>query len=318
MDRSQPIVTRDDSDRALQPGGGGAPPPWYLSAIAAVLLNVMAGLLVAAILIFADTASRVLLTLVVLGVLVAVGSCILLALRNQKLSADVRDLRASLSQCENRFAQQTARVGIAEITDTMADSRWSPDAVMDRAAQEVRFLGVFGHKWVMDAQRQERFRAMLARVQLNGGRVQFLLLDPSSESATRLAALRKLSADEYRNFHSIEFYKPLMREFTSFQVRLFDHFPFQRLLFVDGLCAVSRFKVNAGAEETLKAPQLVFASEQPGGPWTLYQTCILLYDYLWERAHAPSLPTAPVGVQAVKSATLETTNPPSPKKEDKC
>jgi hypothetical protein len=178
-------------------------------------------------------------------------------------------------------------VGIAEFAERLGDSRWSPVGVMARAHHEVRFLGVFGHKWVMDAQKKEAFRTMLTHIQLNGGRIQFLLLNPASDSAKRLANFRQQDLDAYEGFPSIDVYKQFAAEFDCFQLRLFDHFPFLRITFVDGLCSLSRFKVIAQANETLNAPQLVFAPEDPRGPWTLYQALVLLFDHLWGNAVDP-------------------------------
>ncbi|HEV8132739.1 MAG TPA: hypothetical protein VGQ81_15950, partial [Acidobacteriota bacterium] len=229
--------------------------PWYTSAIFALLLDIVAGLVVAGVVLFANTGSRLLVIIGSLGVTALVMSAIIVGVKNRHLTRELVALRNSLQSCQRQYADQLQRIGITEIANSLGSSRWSPDSVMERAQYKVRFVGVFGHKWAMDAQRQDNFRSMLTRIQLNGGKVQFLLLNPNSSAAIQLARYRKQNDDFYKNFPSIEFYKGLSAKFDCFEIRLFEHFPFIRLIFVDGLCAISRFKVHSGAEETLNAPQ---------------------------------------------------------------
>ncbi|MHB9099688.1 MAG: hypothetical protein ACYC5X_17925 [Syntrophales bacterium] len=260
---------------------------WQFSITIALTLNILAGFVTAFILSVADTPSKILIGSTVVIFLCLTGWCIFLFWRSKLLSGELQHVKNSLNLCQNRFSEQLKSVGISEFAEKLGESRWSPTSVMARAHHEVRFLGVFGHKWVMDSSKKDAFRSMLTSVQLNGGRVYFLLLNPSSDSAKRLANFRKLDLNTYEGFPSIDIYKSFAAEFDCFQLRLFDHFPFIRLIFVDGLCAVSRFKLNDEAKETLNAPQLAFAPEQPGGPWTLYQALVLLFDHLWSQAIDP-------------------------------
>jgi hypothetical protein len=262
---------------------------WYSTVVPDFVVNIFAGLILTAILLVVKTFSAVVITICVLVVIVLVGSTLNLARKNKKLQQEVSLLQENLTSCENLYDSQLQSIGITEISNTLGESRWSPDSVMGRANRAVRFIGVFGHKWVMDAQRRETFRAMLTRIQLNGGKVQFMLLDPNCSAAIQLANFRKQEPNTYKNFHSIEFFKELAAQFDCFEIRLFQNFPFIRLIFVDGQCAISRFKINSGAEETLNAPQLAFSPDLPGSSWTLYQPFVQLYDYLWLKAKNPFL-----------------------------
>jgi len=249
--------------------------------LVALAVNVIAGLITAGILLFATTTVQVGIVLLVVSLMATIAIAVSLALHSRKLGSQLQVLEREGAERERFSKLQMQRLGIVEFSDTLGASRWSPDAVMGRAHSYVRFLGVFGHKWVMDAKRQALFKAMLRRIQLNGGTVQFLLLDPNGAGAVKLAAFRNLDLNTYENFSSIEFYKGLSSEFPCFQLKLYDNFPFLRLIFVDGRCAVSRFKVDAGPEETLKAPQIAFESQPPSEVWTLYQAFALLYEFLW-------------------------------------
>lgn len=263
------------------------PDTWQTSAALGLFLNLVGGLIVAGILLFATTPSRILIITAIFFVVASAISGFILFLKNRRLTAAVEQLQSELSSCELLYEQRLKNIGITEITDAMAGSNWSPDAVMARAQHQVRFLGVFGHKWVMDADRQNKYRAMLTRIQLNGGRVQFLLLNPNSAPASKLALYRNQKSDFYKDFPSVEFYKNLAKEFDCFELRLYEHFPFIRLILVDGVCSISRFKTQKSAENTLKAPQLVFAPEGPDDNWTMYQSLVLLYDFLWGLAKDP-------------------------------
>lgn len=94
----------------------------------------------------------------------------------------------------------------------------------------------------------------------------------------------KASGDFASVSDSVKYYVDLTKEYKSFELKLFDHFPFMWLMFVDNQCAVSRFKLNPQAASALEAPLLVFAPESPGGMWTMYQPFLHLYDFLWERS----------------------------------
>jgi hypothetical protein len=269
------------------------PDTWQTTAALGLFLNLLGGLIVAAILLFATTPSRVLIVTAIFFVIVSAIGTMILFKKSRRLENENRSLRSSLTGCEVRYDQKLKSIGITDITDAMEGSEWSPDAVMERAQNQVKFLGVFGHKWVMDSDRQNRFRSMLTRIQLNGGKVQFLLLNPNGASASKLALYRNQATDFYKDFRSIEFYKILAKEFDCFELRLFEQFPFIRMISVDGVCSISRFKTQKSAEHTLKAPQLVFAPEGPNDNWTMYQALVLLYEFLWGLARDPfSIPGA--------------------------
>jgi hypothetical protein len=203
-----------------------------------------------------------------------------------------RELELELTECKAQYKDQLASMGITDIALSLKDSSFSPSAVMSRAHHQVRFLGFFGHIWVADENGKRQFRDMLTRVQLNGGRVQFLLLDPNCAAAKRLVTMRdhdpKASGDFASVSDSVKYYFELTKEYDCFELRLFDHVPFLWLIFVDSLCAVSRFKLNPQATAALEAPLLVFAPENPGGVWTMYQPFLHLFEFLWERKEDPS------------------------------
>lgn len=235
-----------------------------------------------------------------LGILALIALGIFIPYRYHKLLKSKNQLAHLLTACENRYGQQLERIGVTEIAETLKDSQFSPDAVMVRAQHEVRFVGVFGHKWVMDAGRKQKFRDMLRRVQLNGGKVQFLLLNPNCNAARKLAGLRDQEPNTYKDFDSVKHYVDLSKEFDCFDLKLFEHFPFIRLIFVDGHCAISRFKVSAQADVTMEAPQLVFAPENPGGTWTMYQPFVHLYEYIWDHAIDPAIGLAKNSSQSAR------------------
>ena len=282
------------------------PDTWETTALLGLFLNVIGGLIVAGILLFVTTPSRLLLVVAISFLGVSVTSTIVLFRRAKRLETINEELRSSLTSCEVHYEQSLKRIGISEITDAMEGSKWSPDAVMERARHEVKFLGVFGHKWAMDTQRQNNYKAMLTRIQLNGGKVQFLLLNPNSAEASKLALYRNQATDFYKDFPSIEFYKGLAREFDCFELRLFDHFPFIRLILVDGVCSISRFKTQKTADHTLRAPQLVFAPEGPDDNWTMYQALVLLYDFLWKLAKDPFSSTEEIPGETPTETPYET------------
>lgn len=260
---------------------------WYSSAVFNLIINIIAGLITAAILFFVDTTSKLLIVIAAFAILTLVISTILSFVKTKKLGNKLDEASKELTNYKINYEHRLHNMGIVEIVEAMGKGSWSPDALTERTNQNLCFLGVFGYKWVKDTQREKNFRAMLTRIQLNGGCVKFLLLNPNKISAKKLAYYRNQEPDIYKDFPSIEIYKNFAREFDCFEIRLFDHFPFLRLAISDGSCAISRFKTHMATEETLRAPQLVFTSEGPENNWSLYQAFVLLYNHLWKRAKDP-------------------------------
>ena len=83
---------------------------------------------------------------------------------------------------------------------------------------QLRFAGILRAKWVADSYVRAQFTRLLERLDNNGGSVQFLLLNPESESYQKFSELRWSSG----GVQPIDMLHRLSAAHPSFAVRLYD------------------------------------------------------------------------------------------------
>ena len=118
-----------------------------LQIMVSLVINVLAGLIVAFILLFSDTSTKVVLAFSIIGVLILVTSVVVLAFKLREAKHKNTALQNELRSRAARYQEWLSNVGIATVQE-MGSGDWSPQAVMSRAHHKVRFVGVFGRKWV--------------------------------------------------------------------------------------------------------------------------------------------------------------------------
>jgi len=267
--------------------------------VSTLLLGVFANLLTQGVLTFATTQSQIIASVVLIAILLLLNASAYLVATNLRLrrgqvtleqqSREVRDqiarLQAELEDSKESERKRLAQIGIVAVAESLKDSHWDPPLIMQRANSGLEFMGCFGHKWVSSDQRIEEFRRMLARIRLNGGKVRFLLVNPNSTDALRIANVRRRElSEEYGGFPSISRYEALARDFPWFELRLSDEFLHLRVLAVDDRCAVSSYLVTGNPHDELEAPQVVISRTPEPECWTLYTPLHELFEYHWERS----------------------------------
>jgi len=109
---------------------------------------------------------------------------------------------------------------------TMRESQYSPQSVLvDGKVNKIDFMGIFASKWVMP-ENSKKLEAFLSRPK---SQIRFLLLDNEGKAFTDFNASRKgmLSTKVF------DVHKELAKKFSNYRIKLFDHLPKFRLLFVN-------------------------------------------------------------------------------------
>jgi hypothetical protein len=116
--------------------------------------------------------------------------------------------------------------------------------------------------------------------------VQFLLLDPESESYRKFSELRWSSG----SVQPVEMLRSLSAAHRSFTVRLYDALPTFRIVLIDqSIVSFSPYLMDPGTDRARtgwEAPHVVLDRT---APWPLARTFETLFDETWRTA-SPLLP----------------------------
>jgi hypothetical protein len=189
-------------------------------------------------------------------------------------------------------------MGVVDSATQLAESAWAPEACLRRVRSRLWFMGTFGSKWVAEAHVRTQLSDALRRIEGAGGEVRFLLLDPESSAFGRFAVHREweISAEALGRFAE------LRHEHPCLSVKLYEVFPFFRLVFIDtdevGL-ARNRWEREeySASRYGWAAPHLVLKAT---APWSLHGAFQAYYEDLWEQARY--LPDPPPQVQPPSEA----------------
>jgi hypothetical protein len=176
-----------------------------------------------------------------------------------------------------------SKLGLVSATGSITEyfSTAAPIQCMKKASNSLRFMGVFGNKWVNEKSgAREHFIEMLQRVSIEGGSVDFLLFNPATEEGENFRIRRKIERIDVSSF---DVYRELSDRFDCLNVRLYYHSPNFRLIFYDGKeLVMSRYRLDPEAHARQgfgwKAPHLIFDSNSD---WPLYYAFEEVFSRAW-------------------------------------
>ncbi len=161
---------------------------------------------------------------------------------------------------------QMRSLGIINILNSQIKGLGSTKAFMERANQEISFIGIAASKWVNES---EEFEDMIRRIcGHKAGKIRFLLLSPNSVAAHRLnVASRKegeVTVQEKINtslMKMAEIVKKINQEADAnytqnFAVILYSQMPIYRLTLIDRSSAYFSFYQQNNDEKNVKQLQI--------------------------------------------------------------
>ena len=159
-------------------------------------------------------------------------------------------------------------------------SRMEPAELMRRTRERLWFSGVLASKWVTDPQVRSQLSDFLTVLDhAPGADVRFMIMNPDGPGYRRL---RELRGDEVSAEH-LPILARLVREHTSFQVKIFDHLPTFRIHVIDkDVVTFSFYRLDEEsylrADQWWESPHVVL---DPLAPWPLAEAFATLFNEMW-------------------------------------
>lgn len=185
----------------------------------------------------------------------------------------------------NKYVEDSdvlSEVGFHSAIPKLKDSEYTPEGCMRLAQSTLYFMGTTGSKWVLTTNVRENFKSFLHSIEGKKGKVKFLLIKPDSGAYRRLKSRRRdaLTGSTY------EMWKKLSQEFECLEVKVFNHLPCFRTIFIDNSKMVlSRYKLekndHIACNSGWDAPHLIFRQK---AEWAMYDAFRLYWDEEWRAA----------------------------------
>jgi hypothetical protein len=155
------------------------------------------------------------------------------------------------------------RLGIVNCVPTLIGSNFTPEQCRHHTQYDLRFSGLQGTKWVDSDESIADFRHFLHRLRPRPRKsVRFLLVNPFGPSMPEILQARREVPDTKRDLKNLQQFVSLMDDFDFLEVKLFDHFPYFRIVIIDGTeMAVSRYKVWTEHRYGSKGPHLILRND---------------------------------------------------------
>lgn len=184
---------------------------------------------------------------------------------------------------QQRVNQLVQAIGISPASELeLRRSRLEPLECIGQTVSQLRFAGILATKWVADSYVRAAFTRLLERLDHNGGSVQFLLLNPESESYRKFNELRWSAG----GVQPVELLRSLSAAHRSFEVRLYDALPTFRIVLIDqSIVSFSPYLMEPGTDRARtgwEAPHVVLDRT---APWPLARTFETLFAETWRSAN---------------------------------
>lgn len=180
---------------------------------------------------------------------------------------------------QQRIDQLAATIGISPASELeLRRSQLEPQECIRHTVAQLRFAGILATKWVADSYVRAEFAKLLERLDNNGGSVQFLLIDPESESYRKFSQLRWSAGSA----QPIDVLRSLSEAHRSFEVRLYDALPTFRIVLIDqSIVSFSPYLIGPGTDRARtgwEAPHIVLDRT---APWPMARTFETLFAETW-------------------------------------
>ena len=183
---------------------------------------------------------------------------------------------------QQRINELVQTLGISPASELeLRRSKLEPLECISQTVSQLRFAGILATKWVADSYVLARFTRLLERLDHSGGSVQFLLIDPESESYRKFSGLRWSPG----SVQPMDMLRRLSAAHPSFAVRLYDALPTFRIVLIDqSIVSFSPYLMNPGTDRARtgwEAPHIVLDHT---APWPLAHTFETLFSETWRTA----------------------------------
>lgn len=194
------------------------------------------------------------------------------------------DLRPRPREDQQRINELVQAIGISSASELeLRRSKLEPLECIRQTVSRLCFAGILATKWVADSYVRAEFDRLLERLDNTSGSVQFLLLNPWSDSYRRFSQIR-WSAE---GFEPVTMLRNMSAAHRSFEIRLYEALPTFRIVLIDqSIVSFSPYLMEPGdyrAKSGWEAPHIVLDRT---APWPLARTFETLFEEAW-RVAAP-------------------------------
>lgn len=171
------------------------------------------------------------------------------------------------------------QLGISDASSELRDSNYEPYTCLQNASEKLYFLGIMGSKWVSQEHVKAEFKQAINRMEMNDGNIRFLLINPDERGFRKLKRLREGAISK----EPLNEYKEMAAESDVLEVRLYNHLPSLRLVFIDNQRLIlSRYRFEREKYlETEYGWDIPHLEIRQQAPWSLYQPLNLYYEQIW-------------------------------------
>lgn len=184
-------------------------------------------------------------------------------------------------------------LGIVNILNSQIKGQGSTKAFMQKANQEICFVGIAASKWVNE---KEEFENMIRRIcGHQSGKIRFLLLSPNSDAAHRLNVASQNPGEKsvqdkiiYSLNKITEIVNNLDKEAANinyaqnFKVKLYSQMPIYRLTLIDHSSAYFSFYRLDNDGKKLKQLQIESEKVQSKQSNNIYNALAEYFENIWE------------------------------------
>ena len=179
----------------------------------------------------------------------------------------------------SKLSTLKALTGIGRIDNSLREGE-TPEKCMGRATSSLKFMGIGAQKWSVH---EQELRHMLSRLRRVRGSARFLVIEPTSQWAKEASVQSGHKPDWLRErlVVSLRQFKVLREYFDNLEVRLYNHYPYYRLVLInDQVAIVGQYRgVDSGTG--WDAPLVHF---EAGTTWSFYQGYHVHFEGEWEQA----------------------------------
>lgn len=180
----------------------------------------------------------------------------------------------------NTIIKKLKEFGYSSFSPTLRNSSLSPQAVLeDKSVESIDFMGIFASKWLIP----ENLKILKNFLSKDTNRARFLLLDTEGKAFYEFNKSRKgmLSTD------ALKLHEELIREYSNYQVRLFNDLPKYRMLILNNNVigfSIHELDYENYIQKRSEWDSSVLVLERVGEKITLFDLFLDYFNNVWSKS----------------------------------
>lgn len=193
--------------------------------------------------------------------------------QNQKLLKENNELREKIANPKILLEASIDTVtGLIAFYEKLEDSPYYPDKCLPAINSHLDFMGNGASKWTYRIS-EEILENAIKKIEGNNGKARFLILNPFSKHVKDEENRRKI----IRSLRRLRDIRRLLSNKNSLEIKVFDHVPQFRLIFIDKRKLVIGHYGGENKGDSKNSPLLEFGDNS----WSFYHAFCEYFDKQW-------------------------------------